>query len=614
MSSSDNGLRKSAIESTMTKRTFPGNSEKNSRLLMLISTAQGSALLAMYRSYSYELWSHEFGFVAYGLWAFLVTFPLLLLLMLESSNEKKVTRYAAAFAGLITALALYLGYQLSPSTEISGDSANFIFVLAMVVATFKALMYLQQRSLRLPWSYTVLFTLSWRNFLVTGLAGLFVGVVGLLLVLWQALFSAIGIHLFSFLFKQDWFLFPLLGFSLGLGVVIFRDLSHILDNITRLLQGLLRLILPILVVLSISFLGSLAFVGLDVLWKIGSGTSLLLWLLALTLFFTNAVYQDGRGNTIYSTGIDRLVMVGMLAQPVLSVLAFYGLALRIEQYGFTVARLYALLVWFLFTLFAFGYAFVVLKLRDQWSKGLRTVNIYLGLAVLISILLVNSPIIDFRKISVWSQVARLESGDVSIVEFDAQYFRRALGRAGNIALNDLTERYQSAYPKIVSRWRSQNESQLAPENREFLKIPDSLSIPNDLKMRILQQYAFAGATTPIMITAIDLNRDEQPEYIVFSAYQPSYPLQGMFFQSVNNEWRVGQLMVPAELSFTELRERLEQTSLTAIEKEFLDLELSGIRIRVHSNYLTHQMQNMIIQPMRVPDGGGRSAAIPAGHK
>jgi len=579
----------------VTEHIFPENSEKNSSLLVLISTVQGLALLAMYRSYDDEWWSHDLGFIAYGLWAFLVTFPLLLMLMLEPANEVKVAGYAAAFTGLITLLALYLGYQLSPLTEIRGETASFVFVLAMIVATFKALMYLQQRSLQLPFSYSVLFTLSWRNFLITLLAGLFVGVVGLLLLLWQGLFSAIGIELFAFLFKQDWFLFPVLGFSLGLGVVIFRDLSHILDSITRLLQGLLRLVLPILVVLSVSFLTSLAFVGLDVLWAIGSGTSLLLWLLAITLFFTNAVYQDGRGDTVYSPGVHRLVMLGMLALPVLSVLAFYGLLMRIEQYGFTVARLYALLVWFLFSLFAFGYAGAVLRFRDQWTHGFTTVNIYLGLAVLVSVLLVNSPIIDFRKISVSSQVARLESGAISVNEFDALYFRRVLGRPGSQALIELGNRYDSTHPDVVSRWRSSNQIQPAPAKRELQMFPDSLVIPDEIKTQISQQHLYSNANLPLMVTAIDLNRDGDQEYIVFSAFQSGSPVQGIFYQSINGHWMTGNITIPQAIDFTELQKQLEKAQLTTIEKEFLDLSLGGVRLTVQPNYRMNRMHNLNIQ-------------------
>ena len=228
-------------------------------------------------------------------------------------------RWAMGYSGVIALLAFYLGSQVSFDRTYQAPLV-FIFVSGLLVASFKALMYMQQQANGLRWSYPVFFSLSWRNFLVLGLSLLFVLATFLVLLLWQGLFNAIGIDFFEYLFFRDWFLFPVLGFAFGIGVVLFRELSGVIDSISRLLQGLLRLLLPIVLLLAVCFLATLMFVGLAPLWNTNFGTALILWLMAVILFFLNAVYQDGRGDTTYSEGVHRFVSVAILTLPVLALL------------------------------------------------------------------------------------------------------------------------------------------------------------------------------------------------------------------------------------------------------------------------------------------------------
>ena len=61
------------------------------------------------------------------------------------------------------------------------------------------------------------------------------------------------------------------------------------------------------------------------------------------------------------------------------------------------------------------------------------------LAIFIAVvcLLVTSPIVDLRKISVADQISRLEAGEVSIDDFDYEYLRFNTGRPGYEALVSL---------------------------------------------------------------------------------------------------------------------------------------------------------------------------------
>ena len=241
------------------------------------------------------------------------------------------------------------------------------------------------------------------------------------------LFSAIGIEFFRELFGRDWFLFPVLASAFGMGVLVFRRLVSLIDGITGLLEGLMRLLLPLAVAVVMIFLAALPFTGLAPLWETGNGTELLLWLNAFVLFSVNAVYQTGRGAP-YPPAVHRVLCPGIALLPVLSVLALYGLSLRVGQYGWSVERCRALTVCALLAMFSTGYAWCIVRRRGGWPQDLGRVNKTLGWVVLALMLLVNSPLLDFRSISLASQFRRVDTGEIDLRDFDFHYARHHLAR------------------------------------------------------------------------------------------------------------------------------------------------------------------------------------------
>ena len=99
-----------------------------------------------------------------------------------------------------------------------------------------------------------------------------------------------------------------------MGVLIFRHLVNLIDGITGLLEGLMRLLLPLVVVI---VLATLPFTGLAPLWETGNGTGLLLWLNALVQFSINAVCQTGR-DPPYPPAVHRALCPGIALLPVSS--------------------------------------------------------------------------------------------------------------------------------------------------------------------------------------------------------------------------------------------------------------------------------------------------------
>ena len=324
-------------------------------VMILLSLLQGLALLMLWRALSNETWPAYVPAVNFPLWAIALVGPALLLFCLERENAARLAMPAGLVTVLFALLAVYVGWQASPYGAFPVSSLVLTAAVALLVAGFKALMYLQPYVRRDPWTYEVLFAWSWRNFMVGTLSAALAMAVWAIVALWAALFNLIGIEFFRDLFSNDWFLFPTLSVAFGFGVFIFRSLVHLIDRITELLEGLMRVLLPLVLTVVVLFLATLPFTGLAPLWATGHGTRLLLVLNAIALFFVNGVYQTG-AHTPYPPIVHRLLAPGVVLLPVVSALALSGMYLRVSQYGWTVERCWGTTVAVLFGMFSLGYA------------------------------------------------------------------------------------------------------------------------------------------------------------------------------------------------------------------------------------------------------------------
>lgn len=552
-------------------------------LMLLVAVLQGVLLLALYLAMEARAWPSQSPVWAYPLATLAISIPTLLLLSIERGRERQLGLYLAGFALIITPLAVYTGWQTEPYGDFPTYNVMVIFAFSMAIACFKALMYLQQRANQKPMNYQVLFTYSWRNFLVLALAGAFVLVFFILLKVWGGLFQLINIEFFNNIFRQEWFLYPALSFAFGLGVIIFRDLTHILDSITRLLQGLIKFLLPMVLLIAVIFVGALPFTGLDSLWATKNGTSLLLWLSAIILFFSNAVYQDGRGDAPYPPWLHRAIYLALCVLPILSALSVYGLALRINQYGWTVERSWAVLVCLVLSLFSAGYCWGIIRKKSLWPKTLASVNVNMGLCVLVLSLLANSPVLDFRKISLASQLSRLESGEQTFDDFDFLYIHRSLAKPGHLALNAMKAEWAKTAPEkvtLLDRKLAGYGHRGLMSRDEFWKNlqqrPANFEVPTELKYFINQNQHLLFIGSPTLIET-DLNGDKQAEYVLLGLHAGG-GMQAMFFQKRANVWYLKNLQQSNHIGSSAINEdSIKNGEIRLVDPEYKHLVIGNLK-------------------------------------
>ncbi|MDO6425737.1 DUF4153 domain-containing protein [Thalassotalea sp. 1_MG-2023] len=562
--------------------------------IIVLALIQGVLLTLLYQSVEQSVWPATQPIWLTSLATFAISFPLLTFLCITKINGKEIAKYLLPFCLLLSTLGGYIGLQLEPIKFVNNDSVLVVFGFTALLASFKALMYIQQYMRNQPITYSSLFSLSWRNFIIFGECWLFVAIFWGILHLGAGLFAVVEIEFFQQLLRKDWFVIPVLNLAFGFAIIVFRNITHTADNISTILQTLIKFLLPALTIVSLGFLATLPFTGLNTLWKTGSGSLLVMWLQALTLFFVNAVYQDESHERPYHPFIHRLIFIGIALLPVYSIIAAYGLWLRVEQYGLTIDRCWALLVWLLLTCFSFGYLIGILKKRDAWLETLSKVNIAMGMVVLVVMLLVNSPVLNFQNLSAKSQLARLDKGLTTYEDFDYQYFGRSLGRQGYLALQNLKKELNNAAPDkvaIIDRMyintlhRSKENFTLANFKTLVTFWPQESEFSTDLIEAVYNkatEHQWSGFdNNSYYFLATDLNGDQKAEFVIIT--ENNYSTSANLWFHSEGKWQSKYMPShnPAKVRY--LKEQIMENNVTVIKPKWSNLKVGDVTFKAPIN-------------------------------
>lgn len=526
---------------------------------------------------------------------FVISFPLLTLLAVEQGNIKKLLIYLLPFCLLLSLLGGYIGSEHYPLALVDNDLLTATFVITSLVASFKALMYIQQFIDKEAIHYAQLFKLSWQNFLLFIECWLFVLIFWGILNLGAALFDALDIEFFTALLRKEWFWIPTITLAFAFASIVFRSLLNVEQNVATLLQVIIKFLLPVLTIVSLGFLATLPFAGLEKLWQTGNGTSLVLWLQLLTLFFVNTVYQQASLQRPYNIVLHRLIIIGVGLLPIYSLIAAYGLWLRVDQYGLSVARCWAILMCFLLACFSFGYLVGIIKKRDAWLEVQNKVNIGMGLIVLVSMLLVNSPILNFQRIASDSQIARLNDGKVTLKEFDYNYFASNLGRQGYLAMQDLKAQIKNSHPEqvaIIERMYVNPDFETVKELEtlsEFIAHsvfwPQQEAFPDDLIESIFDTVHFSNwaplSSHSFYFIAIDLNNDEKLEYVFID--ETNHFTEAKLWFERNGEWQQKYMNTDNPAQIKLLKTLLEAGKVEVEKPSYNHLKVGDVVFKVTSD-------------------------------
>jgi hypothetical protein len=474
--------------------------------------------------------------------------------------------YATLISGVLALTGAWFGwnYVLPAETRLY-QSPNFIaglwvFGFVSAVIWFHILPFAQSRLRHSEpaFSYSGLFEDAWRNCLLLANCFVFSGIFWALLGLWAGLFEVLKIKFFSDLFTTRYFVYLATAMSVSFAVSLEDKEASALVTIRRYLLAVQARLLPLAAFIVLLFLVTLPFSGLHKLWDTGSATALMLGLQYAVIILTNAVWQDGKQPLPFSSFTRSFIRMALIALPVLSVLCVWALHLRVDQYGWTIDRIWAAILVAFISLYTAAYC--AAAVRSGWLQSLGRLNTAIALFVIATLLAVHTPLLDPQRISASSQVSRLLAGKVAASNFDYEYLRFNLGRAGAQALRELEKIDHQAEAATI---RSKATAALNLHSASTLDAWEHLPSQQEITARInlypkgtaldlefvaalhqrvtTEEYdhytrALREDKEPIAVLAVDLNKDGTPEYIFLKDPYPVFSKQGKQWRLIGNMW------------------------------------------------------------------------------
>jgi hypothetical protein len=313
---------------------------------------------------------------------------------------------------------------LTPVTESYGGSTSLPLFLLAFVFLFHAIPFAQVYLDTGRWrpDYSLLFSHTWRNALQLALAGLFTGVFWILLHLGLELFDMIGIHTPKALFTVD------MRLSLLVAAIVYGIGFHMAGSADRLLLALRQQVLTLLKWLALVATLILVLFTVALLMRAPAliaehkhvvRASWLLWLTLITVYLYNAAYQDGRNPEPYPAVAGRVLRYAAPLLTLISGMALYALMVRVDAYGFTVARIWALVVALIALGYALTYAWASLR-PGPWMGGMGRANVGVAIAVLVALALMLSPALPPERLAARSMAWHLANDPRA---FTAETFR-----------------------------------------------------------------------------------------------------------------------------------------------------------------------------------------------
>lgn len=418
---------------------------------LIIGLVQGLVLYWLYRSGDAHSWpaTEPMLFVPLGLIAFYVP-----LIAIQAAGSMRV-RTLALWTGAATIAAAGLGYYDRwrivlppldahpyatgvPDADIPRIALFFLLSVGLFIAHSMITAGDAARKFIAP--YEDYFDAAWKLGVQLALAVAFVGVFWGVLELGAALFDLIELRFLSNLLEHAWFAIPATALAMAAALHITDVRANLVAGIRTVALVLLSWLLPLMALLAAGFLVSLLATGLEPLWKTRAAAALLLTSAGTLVVLINAAWQNGKPEHIPALPLRIGGSVAAIALVPLVAIAAYALALRVGQHGWTEERINAVACTVVAACYAAGYAVAAVRgsiLRGRWLMGIAAVNIAASFAVLAILLALLSPIADPMRISVASQLERLNSGAVPAAKFDYSYLRFDGGRFGHEALVDL---------------------------------------------------------------------------------------------------------------------------------------------------------------------------------
>lgn len=515
-----------------------------SRPLMLVGALQGIVLWFLWHASETPHWPQGSPMLMGALlWASLAVPAAIYLSEDAGFTRKQRGLLVLAIALLYVCLGAYAGWLGNPieNMEKQPHYGSFSHVLAVLVLGF-TLVPLVAGYKEGRWHYATLFRLAWRNALLSASVIAITGLFWAVLFAGAMLMKSLGLEFVRELIEKPIFSFPITGIVIGAVFAQGHARSELLINLRQYWLSLNAWLLPLLLGFGVMWVVALPLTGLETLFATRSAAFILLWFAALAVHFINCAWQDGEQAPLYPRWLASGIRYAWLTLPVVTLVAGWALWLRIQQYGLTEERIWAVFIWLLALGYAISYGLSLLPFlqkrwmphsdTQRWMSSVGSSNILMAVVMLGCLLLMASPAADPRRLAVNDQVARLKAGQIAPADFDYSYLRWRSERWGLLALQQLaTEKGDARLVDIASRAR-----QSLAEERRWNSPDDKNSatvLTNEearLRIRLLKAVGSTDSLPNNLLEALKASTGKNESFCLNPQYQCA-----VWMQDFNND-------------------------------------------------------------------------------
>lgn len=558
---------------------------------LVIGLTQGLFLFSLQHAFVTHSWPATNAYLFAALVAFGFFVPLIAISGLGNLRLRTLAVWLAVAAVICATLAAYSIYRTpvgyAPTTR-AWTSLSFSFFVSIAALLFIAdnLVVSGDADRRWIGRYPTMFNASWKHGIQMLLAMLFIAVLWAILALGAQLFALIKITLVARTIAQPLFWIPVTAVGIAYALHIADVRIKIVNGARTLVLVLLSWLLPVMTVLAVGFILTIPFTGLEVLWNTKRAAAILMTAAGMLVFLINATYQDGEDATAaflrYCRAAAAVVLLPIVA------LAGYALMLRVGQYGWTPGRVVAVALAVTASCYALGYAAALARtgLALRW---LEPVNVGTSFVIIALALALLTPIADPARISVNSQLARLEAGIVTPEKFDYNFLRTKAGRYGADALEAMAKQ---AYGPVAAA--NAERARKSP----FVARPLPPPPPPEKRLANVTVVFPKDATFPVSLidkdwsadprrfnlprcltsdakcdaAMVDLDGDGVDEVLLVT--RPGGP--AVAFKRYDDNWRVEGVL--ANIFCREFRDGFSKGEIAVAEPKFKDLQVGGQRI------------------------------------
>ena len=534
--------------------------------------------------------------IVYGVPATLALSSVLLFTVV-SFKQKRLWGWLAIVLIATLGMSGWLKWQIDGMSPWRAEKALWDFGCYLLLMGVMLLPWIQQ-SLRVHndiTRYSYFYQSVWHNVLVLLVIFITNGLTWLVLLLWSELFKLVGITFFKTLFfSTDWFIYLTLGLVTALAVILARTQSRLIDSIQKLFTLIATGLLPLVSLLTLLFIITLPFAGLNAISRHISAAGLLLTLAFLQLLLMAVVRDPQKASIPWAGPLRYLIKTALLVTPLYVLIAAWALWLRVAQYGWTAERLHGALAVVVLLVWSLGYFVSIVWRKGQNPLVLQgKVNLAVSLLVLVILVLLNSPVLDSMRISVNSHMARYQSGKNTPDQVSI-YILEQSGRYGRAALESLKSDVE--YMKDPKRRRSllmafDGVQRLQQRISEKALADNVLIAPGSGKpdatfwsvvMKNLYNAMICIEKGACVLVEQDLNSDGRAEWILFAFNSERYIVYG--FDPDKKEWQeLTMSLLPREITKEKLLTAAKEGKLGMKPKAWRDLTVDGETLDLNLN-------------------------------